>query len=201
MGAAERKSQHLDKGHGLFFWESLRSLSVTASICPSSRFLAAALLRPVDFSTARVVVDLGAGTGAITHAILRRMRPDAVLYALDVNPAFISHLEEKIHDSRVVPILGGAERLGEYLGRHGVRKADAVISSLGLSAMGPDLRAAIAGQVAAHLAEGGVMTQYQYIRGIGGFDERDFLQRYFRQVALERVILNLPPANVFTCRL
>ena len=44
-------------GRGFFFRESLKSLSVTASLFPSSRFLASALLRPIDFDKARSLFD------------------------------------------------------------------------------------------------------------------------------------------------
>ena len=79
-------------GRGVFFRESLKSLSVTASLFPSSRFLASALLRPIDFERAQVIVELGMGTGAITTEILRRMAPGSILFAIEVNPAFIAHV-------------------------------------------------------------------------------------------------------------
>ncbi|MBZ5612347.1 MAG: methyltransferase domain-containing protein [Acidobacteriia bacterium] len=195
----------LHTGHSLFFFQSLRSLTVTASLFPSSRFLAAALSRPIDFTRARVIVELGMGTGAITRELLRRMQPGAVLYGVDINPAFITHVERKIRDSRFVPILGGAERLGSFLHQRGIRRADAIVSSLGLTSMGPDLRSHILEQAAEHLSRDGVLTQYQYLQvsapGLPHFRERDFLREYFREVASERVIWNLPPANVYTCRL
>src|ERR1035438_5439637 len=86
-------------GRGFFFRESLKSLSVTASLFPSSRFLASALLRPIDFGTARVIVELGIGTGAITNEILRRLRPNAILIGVDLNPAFVSHVQRKVQDA------------------------------------------------------------------------------------------------------
>jgi phosphatidylethanolamine/phosphatidyl-N-methylethanolamine N-methyltransferase len=197
--------------YGLFFSQSLRSLSVTASLFPSSRFLAKALLRSIDFSSARVIVELGVGTGAITREILRRLRPNAVLLGVDLNPAFVSHVRRKIQDSRFIPILGNAERLGSLLNRHGFSRADAIVSSLGLSAMRPAQRSTILTQAAAHLSREGVLTQYQYLHASGkpnwvsslgmvSFAEKDFLKAHFRHVASERVILNLPPARVYTCR-
>jgi phospholipid N-methyltransferase len=197
--------------YGLFLSQSLKSLSVTASLFPSSRFLASALLRPIDFSSAQVIVELGIGTGAITKEILRRLHPDAVLLGLDLNAAFVSHVRRTIPDPRFIPILGSAERLGALLGRHGVTRADAIVSSLGLTAMPPALRTGILKQAAAHLRPNGVLTQYQYLHasgkpnwassiGLVRFAEKEFLKAHFRQVASERVIWNLPPAWVYTCR-
>jgi phospholipid N-methyltransferase len=198
-------------GRGFFFRESLKSLSVTASLFPSSRSLASALLRPIDFDRARIIVELGMGTGAITTEILRRMAPGSVLFAIEVNPAFIAHVRSKIHDSRFVPISGRAERLGSILGKRGVRRADAIVSSLGLTSMAHDQRASIVGQAAEHLGENGVLTQYQYLPasgksnwvralGLKRFAEESFLRQYFREVRSERVMWNIPPAKVYTCR-
>jgi phospholipid N-methyltransferase len=196
---------------GLFFSQSLRSLSVTASLFPSSRFLASALLRPIDFGAAQVIVELGVGTGAITREILRRLKPNAVLLGVDLNPAFVNHVRRKIQDSRFIPVLGRAERLGALLNRHGISRADAIVSSLGLTAMRPAQRSSILTQAAAHLTREGVLTQYQYLHaggapnwasslGLMRFAEKEFLKAHFRHVASERVIWNLPPARVYTCR-
>ena len=198
-------------GRGFFFRESLKSLSVTASLFPSSRFLASALLRPIDFDKARIIVELGMGTGAITTEILRRMAPGSLLLAIEVNPAFIAHVRSKVHDPRFVPISGRAERLGSILGKRGVHRADAIVSSLGLTSMAHDQRASIVRQAAECLGEDGVLTQYQYlpasakpkwVRALGPkrFAEESFLRQYFREVRSERVIWNLPPARVYTCR-
>jgi len=187
-------------------------LSVTASLFPSSRYLAKALLRRVDFTRARVVVELGMGTGAITTEILKRLGPDSVLYGFDLNPLFVAHLRQRIQDPRFVPILGKAENLAALLDQQGIRRANAVVSSLGLTSMRPRQRSAIVKQVTDRLAEGGVLAQYQYVHasgspnwlskfGIQRFAEKDFLQAHFRHVHSERVIWNLPPANVYTCRL
>jgi phospholipid N-methyltransferase len=196
---------------GLFFQQSLRSFSVTASLCPSSKSLAGALLRSVDFDSSTVIVELGSGTGAVTSEILRRMSPDCRLYALDINPAFVSYLRRKIQDPRLVPILGPAEHLGSILRREGVRSADAIVSSLGLSTMPHELRCAIVRQLRAHLNKRGVLTQFQYVHahgsprwlsnlGVFRFAEEEFLRQHFGGVRTERVFRNFPPATVFTCR-
>jgi phospholipid N-methyltransferase len=176
----------------------MRSLPVTASLFPSSRFLAAALLRQIDFSSTSVIVELGVGTGAITRQILRRLGPRTVVYGVDVNPHFVSHVRHRIRDSRFFPILGQAESLGALLRERGVRRADAIVSSLGLTSMAPEQRSKILHQVAEHLGPDGLLTQYQYMHA--PFAEREFLGRYFRHVSSENVLWSLPPAIVYTCR-
>jgi len=195
----------------LFLAQSVRSLPVTASLFPSSRFLAAALLRQIDFSRARVIVELGIGTGAITREILRRLGPRTALYGVDLNPSFVSRVRRTIRDSRFFPILGRAESLGALLEERGVRRADVIVSSLGLTSMAGEQRSKILHEAAEHLGPNGVLTQYQYWHasansrllaslGFCPFVEREFLGRYFRRVSSERVFRNVPPATVYTCR-
>ena len=97
------------------------------------------------------------------------------------------------------------------MSRHGVTRADAIVSSLGLTGMPPSQRSTIVSEAAAHLTRDGVLTQYQYLHasgepnwasslGLNRFAEKEFLKGHFRQVATERVIWNLPPARVYTCR-
>lgn len=196
---------------GLFVCESIRAFPVTASLFPSSRKLAEALLRSVDFRKATAIVELGVGTGVVTWEILRRMRADAKLYAIDINPAFIRHIRAKVDDPRLVAISGRAEELGRMVRAHGVERVDAIVSSLGLSNMNEPQRRAIIGQAVDCLCPRGVLSQFQYLLtsgepnwmcrvGVARFAGDRFLRRYFGEVESECVMLNIPPARVYTCR-
>ena len=195
----------------------MRAWGPTASLFPSSRYLANALIRPIDFRRARTVVELGPGTGAVTNEILKRLRPDGRLFAVDINQTFIRHLRNTCHDPRLIPLCGSAVDLRSLLaahdiglhdiGLHDVAPVDAVVSSLGLSAMDHRTRTSILNQVGACLVSTGTMTQYQYLGHldiprfkIRGFNEARFLRRFFGDVSVGHVILNVPPALVFTCR-
>jgi phosphatidylethanolamine/phosphatidyl-N-methylethanolamine N-methyltransferase len=195
---------------GLFLNESIRSFSTTASVVPSSPYLARALLRSIDFSRALSIVEVGVGTGAVTHELLRRMRPDARLYAIDINPRFIAYLRSAIDDRRLIPIAGSAEDLGSILAARGVLQADAIVSSLGLSIMPKPLRERILREMKQHLRPGGVFSQFQYLHarhaprclnffGVDAFCEERFLRQNFRRVSLHTVFRNFLPATVYTC--
>ena len=90
------------------------ALGQTASMFPSSRYLANALTKPIDFRRARTVVELGPGTGAVTNEILKRMRPDAKLFAVDINETFIDHLRSTCQDPRLVPAGAMSQREIDY---------------------------------------------------------------------------------------
>ena len=184
----------------------MRSLGPTASLFPSSRSLAKALIRPIDFGGVRTVVELGPGTGAITNAILKRLRPDAKLMAVDINASFIHHLRTRCHDPRLIPVCGSASDLRSQLAHHDLGPVDAIVSSLGLSAMDQRLRRSIMREIGICLVPGGTMTQFQYLGNldipkfkIRGFNEAHFLRKFFSDVSVGHVIWNVPPAMVFTC--
>ena len=63
------------------------------SLIPSSRFLVNHLLAQVDWPQARVFLEYGPGVGTFTTEILRRMRPDAVLVAMETNGDFVDTYE------------------------------------------------------------------------------------------------------------
>jgi phosphatidylethanolamine/phosphatidyl-N-methylethanolamine N-methyltransferase len=194
----------------LFFNESIKSFSTTASVVPSSPYLARALMRAIDFGRATTIVEVGVGTGAVTQQLLRRMRPGARLYAIDINPRFIEYLHTAIDDDRLTALCGSAEDLGGILAAQGVPPADAIVSSLGLSLMSKPQRERIVTEMKSCLRPGGVFSQFQYLHarhaprclnffGANAFCEESFLRQYFRRVSLHTVLRNFLPATVYTC--
>jgi phospholipid N-methyltransferase len=189
-------------GYRLFLRESLKSMRTTASFAPSSRFLSAAMLEPLDFRGIETVVELGCGTGAVTHAILRRLPAGARLLALDTNRPFLDHLRRNCQDHRLQIVHASAAELPSVLARFRVRDVGAIVSSLGLTGMTPTGRSSILRAAHRCLAPGGVMTQYQYVWAykLPGFNEERLLRRYFASVGTRWVMLNFPPSVVFVCR-
>jgi phospholipid N-methyltransferase len=195
----------------LFLRESFRKIRVTASVLPSSRFLAAAMLDQVDFLKVRNLVELGSGTGVITQQILRHMTPDSHLFALEINANFVRYLRTCWPDTRLTVLHADASDLLNQLAAHNAATIDVVISSLGLAGMTSEHRSCIVRQAEGCLAPAGLMIQFQYVpslafvtdlpnRQIRRFKEGEFLRSYFPSVSVKPVFLNLPPALVFTCR-
>ena len=59
----------------LFCGKFLRHGTKIASLAPSSRWLSRVTVGNVDWSRARVIVELGAGTGPITRVIAQKAEP------------------------------------------------------------------------------------------------------------------------------
>jgi phospholipid N-methyltransferase len=190
-----------------FVMEALANFPMVAAVSPSSRFLANAMLEPLPFSDTQVALELGAGTGVITHALLEQLPPNAKLLVFEINRRFVDCLEQDISDRRVILIHSSAENLRAELERRGIRRVDAVVSSLGLAFMSETQRQKVFEQLTPFLHENSVFTQYQYIHGLQfvkgrlcRFPLRSLLRRYFVSVQSKIVWRNLPPAFVFTCR-
>jgi phospholipid N-methyltransferase len=189
-----------------FIIEALTNFPTVAAISPSSSYLASAMLEPLTLANTRVALELGAGTGAITHMLLDQLPPDATLLVFEINPRFFECLQRSISDPRVILINSSVENLDSELRRRGIQQVDAVTSSLGLAFMPEDERQALFQRLSPFLHEKSVFTQYQYIHGlqcVGGrlrrLNLRPLLSRYFGSVQSKIVWRNLPPAFVFTC--
>src|ERR1035437_7546939 len=189
-----------------FVAEALINFPTVAAISPSSSYLATAMLEPLILARPRVALELGAGTGAITHALLDQLPPQATLLVFEINPRFFDYLRRSISDPRVILINSSAENLDSELRRRGIRQVDAVASSLGLAFMPDHVRQALFQRLSPFLHQKSGFTQDQYIHGlqlVGGrlsrLNLRPLLNRYFGSVQSRIVWRNLPTAFVFTC--
>ncbi|HLI29464.1 MAG TPA: methyltransferase domain-containing protein [Terriglobia bacterium] len=190
----------------LFAAEGLRDFATTAAFSPSSGHLASAMLEPLPLAEARIAVEFGAGTGAITRALLSELPTHAKLLVFEINPRFIEYLKENFPDPRLVLINSSVENLDSELRQRGYNRVDAVASSLGLGLMSDRQHHVLFKRLLPFLHEKTVLTQYQYIQclqftngKLRRLDLPRLLGRYFGSVQSKIVWRNLPPAFVFTC--
>src|SRR5262245_2194197 len=93
---------------GLFARNFFKHPAMLGSVIPSSRFLVNDLMAQIDWERARVFVEYGPGVGTITQHILRRMRPDALLVAIELNQDFVDYLKNEVDDPRLMVLQGSA---------------------------------------------------------------------------------------------
>ena len=183
-------------GHVLLFARNFfRHPRMLGSIVPSSRFLIRELLSPVDWMRAHVIVEYGPGVGGITAEVLRRMRPDALLIAIEMNPDFVGYLRGALTDPRLRVVEGSAESVDEILGRFGQHQADYIISGIPFSTIPAPLRERILRKTRAVLAPGGAFLVYQFSTRV-----LEDLKRIFGYVARRFEPLNVLPAHLFFCQ-
>jgi phospholipid N-methyltransferase len=183
-------------GHTLLFARNFfRHPRMLGSIVPSSRFLIKQLLEPIDWNQARVIVEYGPGVGGITTEILRRMRPDARLIAIETNPEFVCFLRALTKDERLQVVEASAESVVEILRQHGHEKASYIISGIPFSTISAPVRERILRKTCSVLEPRGSFLVYQFSPRV-----LQDLQRIFRYVRRRFEPLNVLPAYLFFCR-
>ncbi len=176
-----------------FFKEGIRNLRTTGTITRSSRFLCREMIRPVDFETAKIIVELGAGDGVITRHILKNMKEDALLISFEINEKFCEILRE-IPDKRLVVVEDSAELIGDYLKKNGFEQADYIISGLPFLSLPKDLGTRILQKSVEFLKTGGLFVQMQYSLLL-----KHLYESIFDEVKVRFVPINVPPAFVLIC--
>ena len=175
-----------------FLLEFLRHPRQIGSVVPSSTFLEQRLVRASGAPSAHTLVELGPGTGGTTRALLRAMRTDARLLAIDLAPQFCARLAARVRDPRLAVQRGSAEHIGEFLQQWRLPLADAIVSGIPFSTMPPPLADAIARAIAAALAPGGRFIAYQ-VRA----DVARYATRHLGAPSQCWEWRNVPPLRVF----
>jgi phospholipid N-methyltransferase len=169
----------------------LRHPREVGSILPSSRFLERRITRAARAEGARLVVELGPGTGGTTRALLRAMNPHSRLLAVEINDHFVKVLE-RMNDSRLVVHCGSAAELREVLDAHRMPAPDAILSGIPFSTMPRGIGREILRSVYEVLEPGGVFVAYQVrdrVESLGS--------EVFGRPSVQKELLNVPPMRVY----
>lgn len=178
----------------LFAKNFLLHPKMLGSLIPSSRFLVGRLLRHVDWDQARVIVEYGPGVGNFTREILRQMRPDAILIALETNSEFITYLRNSFSDPRLRLVHTSAAEIQNVLTEQGMSAADYVIGGIPLSILGNHERERILLNTRRAIQPDGAFLVYQFSPKV-----LPDLKRIFSCVTRSFELLNFLPAQVFCC--
>jgi len=163
-------------------------------ILPSSHFLVDEVLRRIDWNKAQVIVEYGPGMGAFTTGVLKRMRPDAKLVAMETSDEFVHFLKSSLHDDRLRVIHESATEIDTVLPRLGFPKADYVISGIPFRPLPHPLRDAIVRKTHAVLRPEGRFLVYQFTS-----HALPYLNNVFGHVSRDFELLNILPAQLFCC--
>src|SRR5687767_12479940 len=101
-----------------------------SSLIPSSRFLIRKIISNAEIHAAKLVVELGPGTGCVSRAILDKLPLGSKLLAMEINSTFSKFLEATIRDHRFTVINAQAQALSQTLEELGLGKADAIVSGI-----------------------------------------------------------------------
>ena len=174
----------------LFIKKFITEPRTIGSITPSSPQLAESMLQNVDWGAAHVIAELGAGTGVMTRAILKRMKRGSELLVFEIE----NDLREELRAEIGLEIYADARFLPDVLARRGLGKADLIVSSLPFTVMPRDITAIVMDGVAHSLAGDGIFVAFQYSLHMKGAFEK-----LFGGVETRFVMMNIPPAFVYEC--
>ena len=182
-----------DKENRLAFLRAFfRSPKEVGSVIPSSRFLKDRIVNNADLADARVVVELGPGTGGTTRALLAQMRPDAQLLAIEINQHFCELLSSTVNDSRLLVHCGSATEISDALDQHQLEPADVILSGIPFSTMDKEVGLEILRSVRSSLSPRGRFVAYQFRDRVGTLG-RDI----FGAPQVQTELRNVPPMRVY----
>ena len=174
-----------------FISEFIQSPSSVGSICPSSRFLARALIGMIPAGEG-LIVDLGAGSGIVSEALVSSgIAPDRIM-PLEISNGFCGAFTRRCPD--VPLVVGDACALESIIAaRYGNRRVCAIVSSLPMRVLHASVQIKVIAQIRQVLAaRGGVYVQYTY-----AWWRKYPLSTYdLRPHAACIVMRNIPPARV-----
>ena len=164
----------------------------TASVVPSSRYLARLMVAQIDPTDGRVL-ELGGGTGVFTRAILGTGLPPEKLEVVEINPAFARGLRRHFPNVSVLETpaqivsTAAAGEPGTY---------QTVVSGLPLLAMDRHVHYDILSESCRMLQPGGSFVQFTYsMRPPVSRDVIDALDLNVERAG--QTVRNFPPATVF----
>src|SRR3954466_1294838 len=104
----------------LFLGKFFKHGTAIASLAPSSPWLSRTTVRNIPWDRARVVVELGAGTGPITRVLAERAHPECRVLVLERDPDFARLLRERFAGRANLEVVEADVRnLGEVLRARG----------------------------------------------------------------------------------
>ena len=177
---------------GVFFKGFVKHPVMVGSIIPSSSRTIRKMLAPVDWENTKLFVEYGPGVGTFCQPVLDRMKPDARLIVIDLNPDFIDYLTKTIRDSRFIAVHGSAADVNEIIAEFGFEHADYVLSGLPFSTLPNDLGPVIAEETARAIRPGGAFLVYQFRARA-----RDFMAPHFARIDNGFELWNILPCYLF----
>ncbi len=178
-----------------FMWAGVAKRTQTGGIVPSQRYLVNKMIAPIPTSYAGDIVELGAGTGALTVRLAARC-PKARILACEINPKLARHLRRNLDragiNGQVQVLAEPAEQVLERLARSNGRRIEYVVSGLPLGNVSRKKTVALISGIDRALRHGGMYIQFQH-----SLLDRKKILSFFPALRTVPVLLNFPPAFVY----
>ena len=170
---------------------------LTGAVAPSGRALARAMATAIGSPSHGLIVELGPGTGPVTRSLIEAGLPAERLVLVEYDAAFCRLLKQRF--ARAAIVEGDAYDLAQTLAPFAGQPIAAVVSSLPLLNQPPLRRTKLLADAFALMGPSGTFVQFTY--GIISPIPRDACVERYSAVRSKPILLNLPPAFVWTYRL
>ncbi len=161
----------------------------TGAVLPSSKYLAGTMASYAHFAENSLIVELGAGTGVITTAMIEAGIPPKQIIAIEYAPQLAHKLRENFPEVEVIE--GNAAYLKDFLKDRG-QAITTIISGLPLRSLPKDVSQAILEQIPMLLVRGGRYIQFTYdIR-----NSSPYCPQHCKLETSAIVWWNIPPAKI-----
>ena len=174
----------------LFLNQLLRRPHEIVALAPSSEALAREMAAQLP-ALEGPVIELGAGTGKITRALLDAGVPPADLHAIEMQPEFAAYLEATF------PEIAVYRSKAQEMRSVAPKNARAVVSGLPFLSMPNRVQEAILSATREILAPGGAFVQFTY-GPTPPIAETLRINMGLEWRKSRRIWNNLPPARVYT---
>ena len=183
-----------------FIKQFVRNPRSTGAIYPSSEKLCELVTEAAGIREARTLIELGSGTGVFTEKILEKKDPDAVFFAIEINPVFCEATRSRCPGATVYE--DSAENARKYLELNGRDCCDCVVSSLPWTVFDYDTQDSLLDAIVDVLRPGGRLLTFSYSASLVMPSARRFrsrLREKFTSVEKSKTVWsNFPPAFVYS---
>ena len=176
-----------------FIKESLKNIKEVGTIFPSSKFVVAKMIAPINFGEKLTILELGAGSGVITKKLLEKMSSDSQLICFETNKKFYQELKQ-INNEKMILINESAEKMKLYLKEFKIEKVDYIVSSVPLVILPKEKTHKILSISIEILGKSGKLIQLQYSKLL---DKR--LKSYYNNIDIQFTPRYYLPAFIYTC--
>lgn len=154
------------------------------------------MVQPINFDTAKVIVEYGPGTGSFTKELIARRNEKTTLIIIEQNDTFYERLKKKLSNQDNIHLIhDSAENVEKYLGKYGFRYADYIISGLPFSSLPKQISSNILEATQIAIGKNGQFITFQY-----SLVKKKLFEKFFEIIKCPRVMRNLPPAFVFVMK-
>lgn len=178
-----------------FLSEYLKSPRTVGAIAPSSEKLADKMIGPI-LSKANCIIEYGPGTGVFTNKILSKIGQNTTLMLIEYNEEFYNKLKEKYMSYRnVIVINDTAENVKKYIDQYDIKEVNYIVSGLPFTSLPVEISDKILRETREVLSHDGYFITFQYT-----LLKKEYIKSFFKEIEIERVLFNFPPAYVLNCR-